>query len=223
MTDASHILFPNDAPKPAGVPEYVKAQQAAAEARLLGSQKRDLAQDRANVMFPSDAQAAAKPAANGDHTDAAEKLFADDAKQSFDDKVVSDFTDHAILGAFADGDKERGEELKTATFALTENFRAAGTDSNELKAAFEIVNERNDMIVPPPPEQVEADFEAGMTTLQAELGSSLQSDLSAARAFIRDLETVAPGTIATLEHNGAGNDLRLVRAAIKEAKRRGYR
>ncbi|RUU85473.1 hypothetical protein EOB59_31980 [Mesorhizobium sp. M7A.F.Ca.MR.176.00.0.0] len=50
-----------------------------------------------------------------------------------------------------------------------------------------------------------------------------EGDISIARRFIADMELVSPGVVASLERHGAGNDPRLVRAAIKEAKRRGYR
>jgi hypothetical protein len=62
-----------------------------------------------------------------------------------------------------------------------------------------------------------------MPLIQAEYGDGYMDDISAAQAFIRDLEVIAPGTIASLERTGAGNDPRLVRSAIKEARRRGYR
>jgi len=49
------------------------------------------------------------------------------------------------------------------------------------------------------------------------------ADLDAARRFISDVEKIAPGTISTLEATGSGNDPRLIRKAIAEAKRRDYR
>jgi hypothetical protein len=206
--DAAHVLFPSDAPKPNAVPDWRQVQHSAAEARLAGSQRRDGASSQ-------------QPPAQDEKPDVAAQLFAEDAK-SFDDGVVTELFDPLTLGAISDGDQERADALKAATSALTENFRAAGTDSTELKAAFDIFREANDLVVPPTPERIAEDMAQSLSTLQAELGPSFQSSLNAARAFIRDLEIVAPGTIASLEHNGAGNDLRLVRAAIKEARRRGY-
>jgi hypothetical protein len=61
----------------------------------------------------------------------------------------------------------------------------------------------------------------GLAACQAE--GIADADINLARRFVADLETVSPGTIATLERTGAGNDLRLIRKAIAEAKRRGYR
>jgi hypothetical protein len=211
MAEVAHVLFPGDAPKPTEVPEYFKARQSAAEMRLLGSQK---------------------PAASGQQSDDTGKdgeaepdaatLFPTE-KQGFDESVVTDLLDNRVLSAVADGDKERAEELKAATSALTENFKTAGTDSKELRSAFDVVRERSDFLTPPTAEQITAEFNSSMDTLKSELGGTFDSDLRAARAFIRDLETVSPGVVHTLEHGGGGNDLRLIRAAIKEAKLRGYR
>lgn len=207
--DPAHILFPDDAPKPTEVPEYFKAQTAAAETRLMGGPKREAAEKDADDT------------AGQTEKSQAEALFPGDVKE-FDGGVVSDFLDHHALSAIADGEPERAEALQHATSALTEDFKAAGTSSDDLKSAFEIVREANDFVVAPTPEKIEADMHASLATLQSDLGSTFESDLTAARAFIRDLEIVAPGTVDSLNRNGAGNNLRLVHAAIKEAKRRGY-
>jgi hypothetical protein len=209
MTEAAHILFPSDAPAAQEkAPDWYQARNSAAEARLMGGQKR-------GDEKPAD------PPAGDKADDAAGKIFTSE-KATFDDTAVSGFMDTHVLSAIADGDAERGEQLKAATAALTDDFRSAGTDSNEVKTAFEAFREANDVIGEVSPEKIEADMTASLATLQSELGTSFQSDLNAARAFIRDLETVAPGTVASLERKGAVNDLKLVRAAIREAKRRGY-
>jgi hypothetical protein len=64
-----------------------------------------------------------------------------------------------------------------------------------------------------------APYASSMALLQSE-GVTV-ADLNTARAFVGDLDIVAPGTIASLQLSGAGNDPRLIRAAIKEAQRRG--
>ena len=46
-------------------------------------------------------------------------------------------------------------------------------------------------------------------------------NLGAARRLIDHPEERAPGNKASLEFSGAGNDPRLIRLAIKEARRRG--
>jgi hypothetical protein len=217
--ETAYILFPSDAPKQ--VPGWVEAQRTAAEQRL--SRKPDAGSDAAAAMFPNEGKADVPPPA-GDNDDPATTLFKEDAAKGaeFDGSVVEEFLNPYVRDAFSEGDKERGEALKAATSSLAEDFRASGASTETLKEAFEIVRESNDRLHPITPEEAQTGMAEGLSTLQSDLGSSFQSDLSAARAFINDLEIVAPGTKASLERNGAGNSLRLVKAAIKEAKRRGY-
>jgi hypothetical protein len=93
--------------------------------------------------------------------------------------------------------------------------------SDAPDAALDIVKERQgDTITEIPPEKIEAEMATGMAALADE--GVTDADLGLARRFVADLEIIAPGTIASLSLTGAGNDLRLVRAAIREAKRRGY-
>jgi hypothetical protein len=85
-----------------------------------------------------------------------------------------------------------------------------------------IVKERQgDSLLEPTPEQAEQNMTDALAACRSE-GIS-DADINIARRFVADLEAVAPGTIATLERTGAGNDLRLIRKAVAEAKRRGYR
>ncbi|NKB83747.1 hypothetical protein HED51_11340 [Ochrobactrum grignonense] len=105
------------------------------------------------------------------------------------------------------------------SFYGREDMRAAGTDAGDLKEAFEIVRHSAGM-VPPTHEQREASFNEGMTAVQ-QSGIS-DADLSAARQFIADLEIVSPGVVRSLNAHGAGNDIRLIRKAVAEARRRGY-
>lgn len=227
MTDPAHILFPGDAPAPSQPPEYFKVQQNAATARLMGSQN-PAADDAAARMFPNDAAKGVTPApsagpADPAKTDAAATLFKDDAKP-FDDADAKDFFNGFATSAAGDGDVERAQALNAAGEALIADARAAGTDAAELTSALDVVRERQgDTLSPITPEKMEAEFASGMAAIQAEYGDSYMADLSAARAFIRDLEIIAPGTIDSLERTGAGNDMRLIRSAIREAKRRGYR
>lgn len=171
-------------------------------------------------MFPNEALTAKAVDPNAD---TAEKLFPDDAKP-FDDADAKGFFNTFALSARSDGDVERAEALTSAGEALIADARAAGTDAAELTSALDVVRERQgDTPSPITPEKMEAEFASGMAAIQQEYGDAYMADLNAARAFIRDLEIVAPGTIDSLERTGAGNDVRLIRSAIKEAKRRGYR
>ena len=82
-----------------------------------------------------------------------------------------------------------------------------------------IVKERQaDSITDPTPEVAEQRMVEALDECRAENISD--ADLSLARRLIADIEKVAPGTIATLERTGSGNDLRVIKAAIKEAHRR---
>ncbi|TGV61661.1 hypothetical protein EN784_04640 [bacterium M00.F.Ca.ET.141.01.1.1] len=223
--DAASILFPNDVPpKPAQVPDWYQAQRTAAEQRLTGTHDKPGADkpDAASGLFPSERKADAVPPA-GDKTDVAAMLFKDDAARKDVDyeRVVGGGLDHATIDAMKEGDAERAGALKTAAAALSEDFRAAGTDPASIEEAFTIVRQSADSFTPPSPEQIEAGFTASMSELTA--SGVTEGDLGVARQFIRDLELISPGVVASLESHGAGNDPRLVRATIKEAKRRGYR
>ncbi|WP_425906813.1 hypothetical protein [Nitrobacter sp. TKz-YC02] len=229
MTDPAHILFPSDAPASSQPPEYFKVQQNAATARLMGGQK-PATDDAAARMFPNNAaKSGTLPAPSAGltdpaQTDAAATLFKDDATSQFDEKPIAGFFNTFALSARSDGDVERAEALSSAGEALIADARAAGMDAAELTSALDIVSERQgDTLSPIAPEKIEAEFASGMAAIQQEFGDTYMADLSAARAFIRDLEIIAPGTIDSLERTGAGNDMRLIRSAIKEAKRRGYR
>jgi hypothetical protein len=216
--DAAHILFPNDAP-PSKAPDWYAAQKSAAEMRLMGQgQPKAAGDDAAAAIFPNDVRqqnaAAEKP-----EGDAASVLFKDDATPDYD-KIISGELDQHTLDAIKDGDTERADALRLATTALAENFKAAGTASEELKDAFAIVRQSAGL-TPPTPEQREESYAAGMAAVEA--GGISNAELNAARAFIRDLEITSPGVVASLNAYGAGNDPKLIRAAVREAARRGYR
>lgn len=237
MPDPS-VLFPSDA-GPSQAPEWFKARQAEAEARLSGRHDRPSAQ--ANALFPTDAtgqapapQRPAAPQAKPNDPTAA-NLFPTEGQKpqrmsdegfqdlkAYDAKAVTSYIEGFAGSAIAEGDTERAQELQSAGAALTQDFAKAGTDPADLTEAFAIVKERHadTAFGPVPEEKLVADYNATMSSL-AEEGVSI-ADIDAARAFIADLELVAPGTMHTLEATGAGNDARLIRKAIAEARRRGY-
>jgi hypothetical protein len=147
----------------------------------------------------------------------------DDAEADFDrfsSDIVAGVSDAGKRVADAN---DRAHDLQAAGDALVADFKAAGTDADEVKSALDIIRERqgDTLAGPVPEERLEADRTAAMNELTAE-GIS-DADLDAARRFISDVEKIAPGTIHTLEATGSGNDTRLIRKAIAEAKRRGYR
>src|SRR5690606_33920188 len=112
--------------------------------------------------------------------------------------------------------------LGAAGAALVADFKAAGTNVNEVSEALAIVRERQGDTVAGPVsvDKLEADKQAGLVALAAEGVGHV--DIRAAQRVVADLELVAPGTIDSLVATGAGNDPRLLRKAIAEAKRRGY-
>lgn len=224
--DPSHILFPSDAPsKPAAAPEWFSANISAAEQRLSGRAADASPAGKpgvdASLIFKNEGPKAPVDTTGKTVEDA---LFPDDAAKAaeFDPSVVSGFLDAYTISAIENGDTARAGALKHATAALADDFRQAGTSTETLQEAFDIVRSSNDRIHPITPEDAQQGMQAGLATLQSELGDNFQSDLTAARMFLRDLETVSPGVFASLERNGAGNDPRLVKAAIREARRRGY-
>ncbi|CAB4325014.1 hypothetical protein [Brucella sp. 191011898] len=207
--DPSHILFPSDAPSapdPAMNPLAFAKDDAAA--RLM----------RRVEPAEQAGQPDAKPADAKPDTDIAKTLFGDTTKPDYEGAVRGELETYR-LSAHADGDTERAEALGHATQALAADFAANDTEPTDLKEAFEIVRHSAGM-VPPTLEEREASFTAGMSEVQS-AGIS-DADLSAARSFIRDLETVSPGVVASLNAHGAGNDIRLIRKTVAEARRRGY-
>jgi hypothetical protein len=203
MSDPAHILFPSDLPATSTPPDWFISQQSEAEARLTGRH----------------APKAPDPA--GEDADPAEVLFGKDA-MGFDDQAATEFFDTFAMSAFQDGDHDRADALRTAGAALVADAKAAGTNAADLSEALTIVRERqgDTMTGVVAPERLAEDFQTAMSGLMAD--GVQMSDIDAARAFIRDLDKVSPGTIATLNDTSAGNDPRLIRKAITEARRRGY-
>lgn len=201
--DPAHIIFASDVPASSTPPDWWASNQNAAEMRLAGRHS-------------------PKPAAPaGEQTDAAGMLFSKDAK-GFDDQPTADFFGGFATSARADGDLDRAAALEAAGAALVADFKAAGSNAAELSEALDIVRERQSDTVAGPVSaaRLAEDFASTMAALSGE-GVSM-SDINAARAFILDLETISPGTMATLEQTGAGNDPKLIAKAIAEARRRGY-
>lgn len=226
MTIDPNVLFPSDALKLDPALNFSANERAGAAVRLMRRVEEPPSKpDAASVLFAGDAKpgategdasSSAGQASDGD----APTLFKDE--RQFDPASVTGFTSGFAQSAIADGDIDRAHELQAAGDALVADFKAAGTDTDEVKSALDIIRERQSdtFAGPVSEEKLEADRVAAMNELTAE-GIS-DADLNAARRFISDVEKVAPGTIHTLEATGSGNDPRLIRKAIAEAKRRGY-
>ncbi|WP_072391926.1 hypothetical protein [Hyphomicrobium sp. CS1BSMeth3] len=213
--DAAHVLFPSDKPAvPNREPEWVAAQRIEAQRRLQG-------------QHPGKPAAPASPEVKPDAgKDDAAKLFAADANAAgeFNSTETDSFFNTYKLNAIKDQDPDRAEAIGAAHEALVANVKAAGTPTDEWNAAQAIVRERVGALSLPSVELIQAEEAKTTEALMAEYGDAAKfnSDLAAANKFIEDLDKVSPGLIATLNHSGAGNDPKLVRAAIKEARRRGY-
>jgi hypothetical protein len=206
--EAAHILFPDDKPRvPEKAPDWFNAQQSAARARLAGQHAKPDAK-------PDDAKS--EPEA-----DAARELFKDDAPE-FKGSEVFGFLETRRMAAIEAGDEDHATELADASKALTEDAVKHGTPTEDFAEAMDAFRERHDFIQPPSEDAIREEYESSIETLRSELGDSFESDINAAQKFIADLEKVAPGTIESLAVSGAGNDRRIIKAAIKEARRRGY-
>lgn len=216
--DAASILFPNDA--------VSKQQAPVTQAAQPVKTPLDDAAIAAATLFPNEGKAPTTQQPTGDDADPASVLFKDDAAE-FDATRVEGFFYGFANSAAADGDIERARELHAASESLIANFKEAGTDAKDASEALDIIRERQgDTLGGPLSEERLAEaYDKGMNALLETYAdaATLNADLAKAQAFIRDLEKIAPGTMASLEATGAGSDPRLIRAAIKEAKRRGYK
>jgi len=216
--DPAHVLFPNDAPTPIQQPEWHRQQVSQAEQRLMGRQQQPSAMA---TPQPDGANPADRPA--GDDADPAKVLFKNEGREQAEKEVrrAEGVLEGYTLDAIKDGDKDRADAIKYASEGLITDVRKTGGNPAELADALQIVRERIDPLSPYTPEKAEAEMVSSMAQLQAD--GVTEADVNIARAFIRDLEIVAPGTMDTLSRSGAGNDPKIIKAAIKEAKRRGYR
>ncbi|BBF92846.1 hypothetical protein [Blastochloris tepida] len=201
MTDAAHVLFPNDAPA---------AKAATGPAGKDGPGQGD-------AKPPA-------PAAGDPEPDAARSIFRDEPDA--DDAAARDVTD--TFGSFAisaanDGDMERCHALQAAGETLLADVREAGGLASDLAEALGYVKAAADRFAPATEEENQAGMAKALATLQAERTdhAALEGDLAAARRLIVEMDRRTPGLIEQLELTGAGNDPRLIKAAIKEARRRG--
>jgi hypothetical protein len=224
MSDHAHILFPSDVPAPAPQqpPDWFSVRQSSAEARLAG-----IHGDGAAAKAPEGGKAgiSASPTGPADKAkpdDVAATLFKDDAV-SFDAKPVADIFDGFANSAISDNDGgERYRAVEAAKGGLIADAKAHGMDAKDLSEAMAVVKERQaDGMFEPTPEQAEQRMAEGLAACRDE--GMADADINLARRFVADLELIAPGTIDTLNRTGSGNDIRLIRKAIAEAKRRGYR
>jgi hypothetical protein len=196
-----------------------------------------VSQDHAAILYGGDGKAGARPAwdeaadteammrlsrraeDNPDAVDPASKLYGDKSGE-FDGTEFSSAMDSLAIDALKDGNTDRSDALEYARQGLVSDFKAAGTDSGDVGEAMGIVNAYAYSM---PDEATRAATEAStMESLSAELGNQVDTHIRAARRFINDLDRVSPGLKDSLERSGAGNDPKLVRLVIKEAKRRGY-
>lgn len=220
---AASILYPDDQPKgPVAVPQWQVVERDAATARLMGAGRRVAErEDVAAALYP-DEQAKSAGEANDQGTDPAEARYPDEGQPegTFQEGAVGSFFTQHALSALQDGDRTRADDLQAASQALVSDAKHHGSAAEDVAEALKVVNEASGDNLPP--EVHEERRTAAMATLEAEMGGNLPADLSRAQRFIRDLDKLIPGTIASLERSGAGNDVRLIKIAVKEAKRRGY-
>ena len=207
MTDLQS-LYPDDIPQ---------GRQPAPKAR---PSRPDTAEA---VLYPDDrpagqpARQPARPQPAGRDGDAPSTLTYDDAA-GFDGTEAASMFNQRALAAQQDGNGENASEWLAAGQALVGDMKAAGTPADDFSAALRAFNEADSETLAP--EQHAERYEASMAQLQAEMGPNLDADLALARQLIERLDRQAPGLIEALEATGAGNDPRLIKLAIKEARRR---
>ncbi|WP_296424958.1 hypothetical protein [Yoonia sp.] len=209
MTDLNS-LYPDDQPAPAPDARPAHRPSDTTEA----------------VLYPDDHPKDAAPVRRQTRQEKHDTGSKDSAELSYEDSAAFNaaetdaFFNQAALAALQDGDSERSAELGQAGKSLVADMKAAGTPAEVLNEALRAYNETaGDGFS----EDQRAEMaEATMAELQSEHGPAIESDLNAARAFIQDMEQVAPGLIRSLEATGAGNNKKLIATVILEAKRRGY-
>lgn len=230
--EIAHALFPNDAPSGSSPPAWVQASRATAP----DVQKSSEAASSASRVFPS--EMASRPAGllttkdlegqqrAGAESEVASLLFPTDTADG-DKKAADSFTNMMgdyRLSAIKDGDEARGNELQQASATLLDDVKQSGGLATDLAEALGLVHAGMDRFGAATPEELEASQAKAMDLLTSEYGgdaAKMGADLASARRLIEHVEKKAPGTMASLEYSGAGNDPRLIKLAIKEAKRRG--
>lgn len=212
--DPAYVLFPSDAP--AGAVPLSRQVQSTIEQQT----------NPASLVFPN--ESAPPPPETNPKDDAADRLFRSDtgaAEARAASEVESFFGGHR-LDAIKDRQDDRAEALQVAGQELLADVKASGGLAADLAEAIGFVRENMDRPfgLAATAEQLQASEARTMDALAEEYAgdaSRMQADLNAARRLIDHLEAKAPGTKASLAHSGAGNDPRLIRLAIKEARRRG--
>lgn len=211
MSDPAHVLFPNDAPK---VEQPAAAGNSAPV--LRNPVVTVIESGKAAEPTPPGPVAAPKP------DDVAAKLFQDDVVDS-NAKAVTKILDGFANSAISDGDGgERFRAIEAARDGLIADAMASGTDTKELFAVVNVIHElQANSVAVPTPEQAVQRMSEGLEACRNE--NIADADLDLGRRFVTEhLEKIAPGTVYTLERTGAGNDIRVIRAVIAEAKRRGF-
>lgn len=207
MSDPAHILFPSDVPatqQPVGGGSVPAVTPPAAGKAVSPP----------TTAGPADA---AKP------NDVAAKLFKDDAVDG-NAKAATEILDGFANSAIGDGDGgERARAIEAARDGLIADAMASGTDTRELLSVVNVIHElQANSLTEPTAEQAVQRMTEGLEVCRNE--NIADADLDLGRRFVMEhLEKIAPGTAYTLERTGAGNDIRVIRAVIAEAKRRGFR
>lgn len=125
------------------------------------------------------------------------------------------------LDALKKSDTEKADAFEESRKALIGDFQATGTDPAAAADAVGIINAW--AYTAPSIEQIEQDRVQNLELLTSEWGEAADTNLTIVRRFVADMDAVSPGTLATLESTGAGNDPKLIRMFLREAKRRGYK
>lgn len=218
MTDQLSTLYPDDAPEPPRKPGDGLPRQFGA---MLQPKPQRGGDDLAARLYPGDRPAGGEAGNGADGTTAslgdAKLTYADDAPP-FDDTVARGLFNQFSQQAMQDGDADRAAQWTEVGDGLIHDLANSGASSEDLNAALMGFQEA---LSDGP--QVRAENQARtMQALRDQYGDRVDRELASARRLIQHLDaTVAPGLVDTLERTGAGSNLRVIKAAIKEARRRG--
>lgn len=207
MSDAAHILFPDDAPK-------------ARQPVVSGDSSPTIRNPVLTVVEPVKAVEPTPLAGKVDNAkdgDAA-KLFTSEVSPSDLDGAVErleTLADAVRLG----GDADRAAALTEASVILAADAEAHGMASDDLREIMEHAHAASATMSPMTPEQLAEGHAKGMK----ELADVPAADLDLARGLIRKLSEKMPTLPYQLEATGLGNRPDFIRAVIREAKRRGNR
>ncbi len=209
--DPSHILFPSDAPK--ATPEWFARQQDAAASSMFPS-------ERSREPAPTVAgQSAPRTADEAD--DAAATLFKSEISPIDEGGALEavELLDTLAETVRMSGDVERADALADATDVLMMEAASHGMPSADLREIVQAVHGAAATVAPLTPEQL-AD---GQAKALAELSDVPAGDLNLARGLIRQMERKMPGLSHQLEISGLGNDVKFIKAVVREATRRAGR